>query len=230
MECTKQLENMSRVTCSKSHGASPIPQEGEYKRAVQLEDISGFSHSVATCGLKQGACKLSLNIKKGVIEEALIETIGCSGMTHSAAMASEIMPGKTLIEAMNTDLVCDAINEAMREFVLAMCYGRTQTAYSKGGLAVGSGLEDLGSTVRSQVGTSYGTTVKGPRYMELTEGYVTKLGLDDNGEIIGYSYIDFGKMMNAIAEGSSVEDAYEKASGKYGRFDDAVKVIDPRRE
>ena len=29
------------------------------------------------------------------------------------AMASEILPGKTLLEALNTDLVCDAINTAM---------------------------------------------------------------------------------------------------------------------
>ncbi|MGN0672708.1 MAG: iron-sulfur cluster assembly scaffold protein [Anaerovoracaceae bacterium] len=230
MESTKQLEKMCCVKCSRTHGSSPIPQEGEYSKAVQLEDISGFSHSVATCGLKQGACKLSLNIKKGIIEEALIETVGCSGMTHSAAMASEIMPGKTLIEAMNTDLVCDAINEAMREFVLAMCYGRTQTAYSKGGLAIGSGLEDLGSSLRSQVGTSYGTTLKGPRYMELTEGYVIKLGLDENDEIIGYTYVDFGRMMNLISEGASPDEAFRSACGEYGRFSEAVKIIDPRRE
>ena len=55
-----------------------------------------------------------LNVKEGVIQEALVETIGCSGMTHSAAMAAEILPGKTILEALNTDLVCDAINTAMR--------------------------------------------------------------------------------------------------------------------
>jgi NifU-like protein involved in Fe-S cluster formation len=45
-------------------------------------------------------------------------------MTHSAAMASEILPGKTILEALNTDLVCDAINTAMRElsFKLFMAY------------------------------------------------------------------------------------------------------------
>ncbi len=230
MECTKHLENMSCVKCGAAHECSPIPQEGGYVSASQLSDISGFSHSVGTCGLKQGACKLSLNIKNGVIEEALIETIGCSGMTHSAAMASEIMPGKTLIEAMNTDLVCDAINVAMREFVLAMCYGRTQTAYSKGGLAVGSGLEDLGASLRSQVGTNYGTTLRGPRYMELTEGYVKELGLDGNDEIIGYTYVDLGRMMSLISEGEDPGTAYEKASGTYGRFGEAVRTIDPRKE
>ena len=46
----------------------------------------------------------------------LMETLGCSGMTHSAAMASEILIGKTILEALNTDLVCDAINTAMRDF------------------------------------------------------------------------------------------------------------------
>ena len=66
------------------------------------------------CAPQQGACKLTLNIKAGVIEEALVETLGCTGMTHSAAMASEILPGTTLLEGMNTDLVCAAINVAMR--------------------------------------------------------------------------------------------------------------------
>ena len=47
-----------------------------------------------------------------------METIGCSGMTHSAAMAAEILPGRTVLEALNTDLVCDAINTAMRELFL----------------------------------------------------------------------------------------------------------------
>ena len=45
-----------------------------------------------------GACKLTLNIKNGIIEEALVETVGCSGMTHSAAMAGEILIGKTILE------------------------------------------------------------------------------------------------------------------------------------
>ena len=91
--------------------------------------------------------------KNGVIEEALVETLGCSGMTHSAAMAGEILPGKTLLEALNTDLVCDAINVAMRELFLQIVYGRTQSAFSDDGLPVGAGLEDLGKGLRSQVGT-----------------------------------------------------------------------------
>ena len=82
------------------------------------------------CAPQQGTCKLSLNIKNGVIEEALVETIGCSGMTYSAAMAGEILPGKTILEALNTDLVCVAINVAMRELFLQIVYGRSQTAFS----------------------------------------------------------------------------------------------------
>ena len=57
------------------------------------------------CAPQQGPRKLTLNVKNGVIKEALIETIGCTGMTHSAAMAAEILPGKTILEALNTDLV-----------------------------------------------------------------------------------------------------------------------------
>ena len=111
-------------------------------------------------------------------------------MTHSAAMASEILPGRTILEALNTDLVCDAINTAMRELFLQIVYGRTQSAFSEGGLPVGAGLEDLGKGLRSMVGTSYSTKLKGPRYLELTEGYITRIALDTNDEIIGYEFVN----------------------------------------
>lgn len=230
MEYTKEVEHMVCVNRCFNHGAAPIPQEGEFTKVSRVEEISGFSHSVGTCGLKQGACKLSLNIKEGIIQEALIEVIGCSGMTQSAAMAAEILPGKTLLEALNTDLVCDAINVAMREYFLAMAYGRTQTAYSQGGLPIGAGLEDLGSAYRSQVGTCYGTLTKGPRYLELTEGYISRLGLDSDHRIIGYQYINLGTMMSLLDEGHSAADALRQATGTYGRFQDAVLTINPRKQ
>lgn len=230
MEYTKEVENMVCVNRCFNHGAAPVPQEGSFTKVSRVEEISGFSHSVGTCGLKQGACKLSLNIKEGIIQEALIEVIGCSGMTQSAAMAAEILPGKTLLEALNTDLVCDAINVAMREYFLAMAYGRTQTAYSQGGLPIGAGLEDLGGTCRSQVGTCYGTLTKGPRYLELTEGYISRLGLDSGHRIIGYQYINLGVMMNLLDEGYPAADALKQATGTYGRFQDAVLTINPRKQ
>src|SRR5512146_3329043 len=126
-----------------------------------------------------------MNVKEGLIQEALIETIGCSGMTHSAAMAAEILTGKTILEDLNTDLVCDAINTAMRELFLQIVYGRSQSAFSEGGLVVGASLEDLGKRLRSQAGTMSSTPKKGPRYLELAEGYVTRIGLDKEGAIIG---------------------------------------------
>ena len=195
-----------------------------------MEDISGYSHGIGWCAPQQGACKLSLNVKDGVIQEALVETIGCSGMTHSAAMAAEILPGLTILEALNTDLVCDAINTAMRELFLQIVYGRSQSAFSEDGLQIGAGLEDLGKGTRSMIGTTYGTLSKGPRYLELTDGYITKLALDENDEIIGYEYVNFGKMMDFIKKGDDAQKALEKASGKYGRIADAVRFIDPRHE
>lgn len=143
-----------------NHGPAPIPEEGKWVKSKEIVDISGLTHGVGWCAPQQGACKLTLNVKEGIIQEALVETIGCSGMTHSAAMAAEILPGKTLLEALNTDLVCDAINTAMRELFLQIVYGRTQSAFSEGGLIIGAGLEDLGKGLRSQVGTLYGTLAK----------------------------------------------------------------------
>lgn len=227
---TTVVENMCPIQQGPRHGAAPIPEEGKWIQAKNVTDISGFTHGVGWCAPQQGACKLSLNIKEGIIQEALVETIGCTGMTHSAAMASEILPGLTILEALNTDLVCDAINTAMRELFLQIVYGRSQSAFSDGGLAIGAGLEDLGKGLRSQVGTMYGTLEKGPRYLELTEGYVSGLALDEDDQIIGYQFVSVGKMMDFIKQGDEPNVAYEKAKGQYGRVEDAVKIIDPRRD
>ena len=225
-----EVECMCKVNQGAKHGAAPIPEEGKWVSPKEIKDISGFTHGIGWCAPQQGACKLTLNVKNGIIEEALVETIGCSGMTHSAAMASEILPGLTLLEALNTDLVCDAINTAMRELFLQIVYGRSQSAFSEGGLAVGGALEDLGKGMRSQVGTMYGTKLKGPRYLEMTEGYVTGIALDENDEIIGYQYVSLGKMTDFIKKGDDPNTAYEKAKGEYGRIKDAKKIIDPRKE
>ena len=230
MKYTKDVENMCCVKKGVDHGPAPIPEEGKWIKAKEIKDISGLTHGIGWCAPQQGACKLTLNIKNGIIEEALVETIGCSGMTHSAAMAGEILVGKTILEALNTDLVCDAINTAMRELFLQIVYGRSQSAFSEGGLDIGAGLEDLGKGHRSQVGTIYSTKAKGPRYLELAEGYIVEIGLDENDTIIGYKYVNLGKMMDNIKAGIEPMEAIEKASGKYGRFDEAVKKIDPREE
>ena len=230
MEYSNEMNRMVSVCRCHNHGAAPIPQEGTFTPVSQIGEISGFSHSVGTCGLKQGACKLSLNIKDGIIQEALIEVIGCSGMTQSAAMAAEILPGKNLLEALNTDLVCDAINVAMRELFLQIVYGRSQTAFSENGLPIGAGLEDLGKGLRSQVGTMFSTSVKGVRYMEMAEGYVISMALDENNEVIGYKFVKVGKMLEDIRHGVSPDEAYKKNIGQYGRYDGAAKYIDPREE
>ena len=225
-----EVEKMCCVKKGPHHGPAPIPEEGNWVKAYEIKDISAFTHGVGWCAPQQGACKLSLNVKNGIIEEALVETIGCSGMTHSAAMASEILPGKTLLEALNTDLVCDAINTAMRELFLQIVYGRSQSAFSEDGLSVGAGLEDLGKGLRSQVGTMYGTNLKGVRYLEMAEGYVTRMALDADDQVIGYEFVALGKMTDFIKKGDDPNTAWEKAKGTYGRFADAAKYIDPRKE
>ena len=209
---TTEVQHMCPVAKGAYHGPAPIPEEGKWVQAKEISDISGFTHGVGWCAPQQGACKLTLNVKNGVIEEALVETIGCSGMTHSAAMASEILIGKTILEALNTDLVCDAINTAMRELFL------------------GASLEDLGKGLRSQVGTMFSTREKGPRYLEMAEGYCSRLALNKDDEIVGYEFISLGKMMDFIKKGDDANEALKKATGHYGQWDNAAKYIDPRHE
>ena len=233
MTYTAEVEHMCPLAKGAYHGPAPIPEEGEWVQVKKIEDISGFTHGIGWCAPQQGCCKLSLNVKEGIIEECLVETIGCSGMTHSAAMASEILPGKTILEALNTDLVCDAINTAMRELFLQIVYGRTQSAFSEGGLVIGAGLEDLGKGLVSQCGTLYGTKVKGTRYLQLTEGYITKMFLDSDNEVCGYEYVHMGKFMEAVKKGVDANEALKSVTGTYGRTkpeQGVVKSIDPRKE
>ena len=230
LQYSNEVQHMCKVAKGPHHGPAPIPEEGKWVKVYEIKDISGLSHGIGWCAPQQGTCKLTLNVKEGIIQEALVETLGCSGMTHSAAMAAEILPGKTILEALNSDLVCDAINTAMRELFLQIVYGRTQSAFSEDGLPIGAGMEDLGKGHRSQVGTMYGTEAKGPRYLEMAEGYVLEIGLDANNEIIGYKFVHLGKMMDAIKKGTDAKKAFEDNVKTYGRFEDAVKKIDPRKE
>ena len=224
MQYSNEVNNMCVVAKGPNHGPAPIPEEGKWIQAKEIKDISGYTHGVGWCAPQQGACKLSLNIKEGIIQECLVETIGCTGMTHSAAMASEILPGKTILEAINT---------AMRELFLQIVYGRSQSAFSEDGLVIGAGLEDLGKGLRSQTGTLYGTVAKGTRYLELTEGYITKMFLDKDNQVCGYEYVHLGKMMEAIKAGMDANEAVKKFTGSYGRTkaeQGIVKSIDPRKE
>ena len=207
---TTEVQHMCPVAKGAYHGPAPIPEEGKWVQAKQIADISGFTHGIGWCAPQQGACKLTLNVKEGVIQEALI--------------------GKTILEALNTDLVCDAINTAMRELFLQIVYGRTQSAFSEDGLAVGASLEDLGKGLRSQVGTMFATAEKGPRYLEMAEGYCSRVALNKENEIVGYEFINLGKMMDFIKKGIDANEALEKAKGHYGQWDNAAKYIDPRQE
>ena len=88
----------------------------------------------------------------------------------------------------------------------------------------------IGKGLRSQVGTMFGTLAKGVRYLEMAEGYCTRMALDENNEVIGYEFLHLGKFTEALKKGKTPEEAIEAAKGHYGRFDDAAKYIDPRKE
>jgi NifU-like protein involved in Fe-S cluster formation len=230
LNVTHEVEQMAEVCCPKGHGPAELPIEGGWKQVKEIKDISGLSHGVGWCAPQQGCCKLTLNVKDGVIVEALVETTGCTGATHGAAVAGEHLPGKTLLEALNTPLACDAINVAMREIFQQLVYGRSQTAFSEGGLPVGASLEDLGKGLRSQVATMFGTKKKGVRYLEMAEGYIINQALDSSDEVIGYKFVHLGKMMSMIKKGIDPKEAYEKNIGTYGRYKEGVKFIDPREQ
>ena len=130
MTYSHEVEHMCVVKKGPNHGPAPIPEEGKWVKSKEIVDISGLTHGIGWCAPQQGACKLTLNVKEGVIQEALVETIGCSGMTHSAAMAAEILPGKTILEALNTDLVCTDNQTTFRESRLSASVNDLQEEFA----------------------------------------------------------------------------------------------------
>ena len=213
-----EVQQMCCVKKGANHESAPIPEEGKWVVAKEIKDISGLTHGVGWCAPQQGACKLTLNVKDGIIQEALVETIGCSGMTHSAAMASEILPGKTILEALNTDLVCDAINTAMRELFKQIVYGRTQSAFSGGRPGHRRFARRPGQGPRSQVGTMFGTLAKGTRYLEMAEGHCTCMALDENDEVIGYEFVHLGKFMDFVKKRHRSQGGARKGQGLLRSF------------
>lgn len=209
-----------------SESIVPIPMEGNWICLSNIYEINGVSHGIGWCPPHQGACKLTLNVKKGIINEALIETVGCSGITQSAVIASEILTGKNLLEALNVHLVCDAINIAMKNAFLQFVYGRTQTAFSHEGLPIGSLKDDLAFEQLSYVGTIATKKNDIPRILQTSEGYILSLSLDDKERIIGYQYLTLNSLLADIRLGKKV--VINNYIEKYGRYDEGVRFLDPR--
>lgn len=206
---------------------APIPMEGNWISLDTITKINGVSHGVGGCPPQQGTCKLTLNVKDGIIVDALIETVGCSGITQSAIMASEILIGKNLLEALNTHLVCDAINVAMKNVFLQFIYGRTQTAFSENGLPINSLKDELAANQLSHVGTVIGSLGIPPKILQCTEGYVTKLALNEKDEVIGYQYLSLGAMLEVMIDCGTIPQVKDYIH-EYGRYSEGVKFIDPR--
>ena len=55
-------------------------------------------------------------------------------------------------------------------------------------------------------------------------------GLDEGNEIIGYKFLKVGPYLEEIKKGADPVEAFKKHTAVYGRFNEAVKVIDPRHE
>ena len=202
-----------------------VPFEGTWLAIGKIEDINGLSHGVGKCPPQQGACKMTLNIKAGIIEEALIETVGCSGITQSAVIASEIIIGKNILEALNCHLVCNAIDDAMKQIFLQFVYGRTQTAFSDNGLDEKCTFEELAKGNRSFVGTVVSGKSFGPRPLETAEGHIVELALDKEKRIIGYKYFEVNRFLLDLKKPNlNIADYYKT----YGRYDDATFFTNPR--
>lgn len=91
-------------------------------------------------------------------------------------------------------------------------------------------MEDLGKYKTSQVGTIFSTEKTGVRYLNLTEGYITKMALDENDEVIGYEYVNLGLLLRNMQseENLTCKQAMEKSIKTYGRFNEGKKFVNPR--
>ena len=87
---SKEVENMCVVAKGPNHGPAPIPEEGKWVKAKDITDISAYTHGVGWCAPQQGACKLSLNVKDGIIEEYILKEHSGVGAAKLVALAAHI--------------------------------------------------------------------------------------------------------------------------------------------
>ena len=55
MNYSREVEDMCVVCKGPHHGPAPIPEEGQWVKATQITDISGYTHGVGWCAPQQGA-------------------------------------------------------------------------------------------------------------------------------------------------------------------------------
>ena len=68
------------------------------------------------------------------------------------------------------------------------------------------------------------------RLMGFCSSSVPPIALDEDDLIIGYQFVNLGKMTDFIKKGDDPNTAWAKSVGQYGRVDDAAKIIDPRTD
>ena len=195
---TQEVENMCPVAQGVHHGAAPVPTEGKWVQNKEVKNISGFTHGVGWCAPQQGACKLTLNVKEGIIQEALVETIGCSGMTHSAAMAAEILQGKTayvrgqkLTGTMkNNSAVAGTISSKDEQYTVPQGYhdgsGKVGIVDTEKEKLVPANIRE-GITLLGVEGTMSGTEDAKPQAKTVTPKTTEQTVLPDTEE--GYNYL-----------------------------------------
>ena len=64
---TKEVQQMCCVAKGANHANAPIPEEGKWVHAKEIKDISGLTHGIGWSAPQQGCCKLTLNVKVGII-------------------------------------------------------------------------------------------------------------------------------------------------------------------
>ncbi|MBR1987591.1 MAG: hypothetical protein IKA36_00985, partial [Clostridia bacterium] len=80
----EELKDMCTVKNCKAYGPSPIPQDGNWDQVKNINQLNGLTHGIGACAPQQGACKLTLNIKKGIIKRCLFHFHYCTNTTAEA--------------------------------------------------------------------------------------------------------------------------------------------------
>ena len=106
-------------------------------------------------------------------------------------------------------------------------HARSSETKSKNGVAGDQTKEEVSITDFYKADWLYVFRPKNSMLAEDIAHFVERCCLNDR---IGYSQNSRYTLFNEIKKGIEPMEAIEKASGKYGRFDEAVKKIDPRKE
>lgn len=229
--CSHEVQQMCCVAKGAKHGPAPIPEEGKWVKSKQISDISGLTHGVGWCAPQAGRvqahaqCQGRRNQGSPRRNNRLLGHDALGGLWRRKFSQAKPFSKPLIPTSFATQSTSPCANFSSKSSTDAL------RRLSRKAVSPSARVSKTWARVCARRSARCSRRKSRARATsELAEGYVLEQALDENNEVIGYKTVHVGKMLEAIRNGMDAGEAFKKFTSTKGRFEDAAKTIDPRKE